>query len=556
VPSDPRDTRAGELRAETLPAPTVDTPLMAKFAAALFAAGGAMGILTAVLPHDAAMREAGILATSATALLAAAGIHAGRERLTVRSLEALVALGTVLISGAIYFAGAVTTTYAWFYLWVVLYAAYFFGHARAGLQLVLVGLSYALILLTKPSVHGALESWLVAMGTLTMAAVLFGIVRDRVALLLERLGEAATTDTLTGIANRRGFANQFELELERGERSGEPFGLIVGDLDHFKQINDRFGHHAGDEVLEAVARVLSSRARRIDTVARIGGEEFALLLPSTDARGAFMLAETLRAAVRESPRARGLTISFGVTSFPADGRTVTGLLRRADESLYAAKALGRDRAVIYSAEVVGAMSRETGGPVPGSNLATLLTLAEALDIRDPRTSRHSSTVGRYAEAMAVQLGLESARVERVRLAGVLHDIGKIGVADSTLHKPGPLDHDEWVEIRRHPEIGARLLSAPGLEDLRAWVLAHHERLDGRGYPNRIAGEEIPLEARIIAVADAFEAMLSDRPYSDGIPAQDALAELRRHAGTQFDPSVVRALEESYGALASAPGQTG
>ena len=552
VPKEGRGAPARALGTEAVPQAGVDTTLMARFAAALFAAGGAMGLLTVALPHEAEMREPGVVAASGMALIVALLVLAGRRRITVRNLEAIVVLGTLLVSAAIYYAGSVTTTYAWFYLWVALYAAYFFERARAALQIVIVALAYALVLLTKPQVHGALESWLVATGTLAMAAFLFAIVRDRVGSLLERLGEAATTDPLTGLANRRGFATQFELELERGERSGEPFGVIVGDLDHFKAINDRFGHAVGDEVLEAVARLLGGSARRIDTVARIGGEEFALLLPSTDSRGAFMLAEKLRAAIREAPHSRGLTMSFGVTSYPADGHTVEQLLRRADESLYAAKALGRDRAVIYSTEVVGAMGGgEPGAGGPSSNLVTLLTLAEALDIRDPRTARHSSTVGRYAEAMARQLGLDGKRVERVRLAGVLHDIGKIGVADSILHKPGPLDHDEWVEIRRHPEIGARLLNAPGLEDLRAWVLAHHERIDGRGYPHRLSGDDIPLEARIIAVADAFEAMLSDRPYSTGTEPEVALAELRRHAGTQFDREVVGALELSYAELALA-----
>ena len=181
------------------------------------------------------------------------------------------------------------------------------------------------------------------------------------------------------------------------------------------------------------------------------------------------------------------------------------LLRCADESLYAAKALGRDRTVIYTREIVGALASDPRAEPSsaGSSLTTLLTLAEALDIRDARTARHSDTVGRYAEAMARTLGLAPERVERIRLAAILHDIGKIGIPDSILYKPGPLTDEEWVEIRTHPEIGARLLSAPGLGDLRAWILAHHERIDGAGYPHGLSGEEIPLEARIIAVADAL-----------------------------------------------------
>jgi putative nucleotidyltransferase with HDIG domain len=222
------------------------------------------------------------------------------------------------------------------------------------------------------------------------------------------------------------------------------------------------------------------------------------------------------------------------------------LLRCADESLYAAKALGRDRTVIYTREIVGALASDPRAEpsAAGSSLTTLLTLAEALDIRDARTARHSDTVGRYAEAMAGTLGLAPERVERIRLAAILHDIGKIGIPDSILYKPGPLTDEEWVEIRTHPEIGARLLSAPGLGDLRAWILAHHERIDGAGYPHGLSGEEIPLEARIIAVADAFEAIVSDRPYRAGRSAEEALDELERCSGSQFDPEVVAALADS------------
>jgi putative nucleotidyltransferase with HDIG domain len=169
-----------------------------------------------------------------------------------------------------------------------------------------------------------------------------------------------------------------------------------------------------------------------------------------------------------------------------------------------------------------------------------LKLAEALDMRDEGTVRHSQTVGLYCARMARALGLDRGRVERIRIAGVLHDIGKIGVPESILYKPGPLTHDEWLEMRKHPEIGARLLRSAGLDDIRSWIIAHHERPDGRGYPHGLAGDAIPLEARILAVADAYEAMTSDRVYRRSIGAQAARAELRAGAGTQFDARVVAA----------------
>jgi two-component system cell cycle response regulator len=524
---------------------TSDRAMLASFLVALFVAGPTLGLIGLALPHAEDAHEVGMVAIAGVSYVIAALTYLYRRRLPEWTFEVAAGLGSLLISAGIYFSGSATTTGAFYYLWVILAAAYFFDRPRVAIQLLIVAVGYAVALALKPATPGMVQAWIVAVGTLAIAAALFVITRERVAGLVARLAQAADTDPLTELLNRRGFGKQFELELERAERAGSAVSLIIGDLDHFKQVNDRFGHQVGDQVLVQVSEVLRRHARRIDCVARVGGEEFALLLPSTDSRGAFVSAERLRYRVREALAATqpGLTISFGVASYPTDGESVERLLRCADESLYAAKAFGRDRTVIYSREVVGALaSGPDGAPAAaGSNLATLLTLAEALDIRDPRTARHSETVGRYAEAMARRLGLEPERVERIRLAAILHDIGKIGVADSILYKAGPLTDEEWAEIRNHPEIGARLLSAPGLGDLRAWVLAHHERVDGGGYPLGLSGDEIPLEARIIAVADAFEAMLADRPYRVGRPREQALAELERCGGTQFDPQVVGAL---------------
>ena len=522
-----------------------DRATLASFLVALFVAGPTLGLLSIALPHAKDAKDVGIIVLAATSYVVAALIHGYRRRLPEWGFEVAAAFGSVLISASIYLSGSTVTAAAFYYLWVILGAAYFFDRPRVAIQLAVVAAGYAVALVLKPAAPGMVQAWIVAVGTLAVAAAVIVITRERVAALVARLAEAADTDPLTELLNRRGFGNQLELELARAERSGAEVSLISGDLDHFKQVNDRFGHQVGDDVLVEVAGVLRRHARRIDCVARVGGEEFALLVPGADSGGAFVSAERLRYRVREALAERfpGLTISFGIASYPSDGESVERLLRCADESLYAAKALGRDRTVIYSREIVGALAADPQiePSSAGSSLTTLLTLAEALDIRDPRTARHSDTVGRYAEAMARTLGLAPDRVERIRLAAILHDIGKIGIADSILYKPGPLSDEEWVEIRNHPEIGARLLSAPGLDDLRAWILAHHERLDGAGYPHGLSGDEIPLEARIIAVADAFEAIVADRPYRAGRSAEEALDELERCSGSQFDPEVVAAL---------------
>ena len=332
------------------------------------------------------------------------------------------------------------------------------------------------------------------------------------------------------------------MELERATRAGRPLSVIVGDIDSFAAVNERQGHAAGDSALQLVAGDCLKWKRRIDQAARIGGEEFALLLPETDERGAFIVAERLRRATHRTfaEAAVPITISFGVASSPAHGSDPVSLLRAADRAMAAAKDLGSDRTVIYSDEVARTLA-QLGGKADGQlQLATVIALAEALDIRDTGTGQHSHTVGLYAELMARELGFEEERVERVRLAGVLHDIGKIGISDGVLSKPGPLDADEWQQMYTHPEIAARLLSRPEFDDLRAWILASHERPDGIGYPYGLSGDDIPIEARILAVADAYEAMTADRVYRPALGDEGARAELKGGAGTQFDAEIVSA----------------
>jgi diguanylate cyclase (GGDEF)-like protein/putative nucleotidyltransferase with HDIG domain len=373
-----------------------------------------------------------------------------------------------------------------------------------------------------------------------VAGLIVAYMRDRIERLVHRLTDAARTDPLTGLLNRRAFEELFELELERARRGGRNLSVLVGDLDGFKQVNDRLGHAAGDAALERLAADLEKWKRRIDAAARVGGEEFALLLPETDERGAFLVAERLRRAVLRtfSDDPLPITISFGLASWPEHGDDPELLMRAADQALYAAKDLGRDRSVIYSAEVASMLGR--GSDDGEIQLATVVSLAEALDIRDTGTAQHSQTVGRYARLMAEELGLTPDRVERIRVAGILHDVGKIGIADGVLTKPGPLDDEEWTEMRTHPQIAARLLARPEFSDLRSWILAHHERLDGSGYPEGLSDEEIPLEARVLAVADAFEAMTADRVYRSALGEEAARAELEAGVGSQFDAEVVDA----------------
>jgi diguanylate cyclase (GGDEF)-like protein/putative nucleotidyltransferase with HDIG domain len=350
---------------------------------------------------------------------------------------------------------------------------------------------------------------------------------------VERLRDLAELDPLTGLRNRRGFENGLD------DRRGR-LALVICDLDHFKRVNDTLGHPAGDDVLRRFADLLRTCTREGDAAVRLGGEEFALVLAGVGEREALTVAERLRREVAAEFHDFPVPISVSVgiaDSGPGDG--AEALVRAANRALFAAKRLGRDRCVVHHTETL-AMLDALADDRAGEQLEAAMLLAETLDLRDVATARHSETVGRYAEQIADELGLAADQIERARVAGVLHDIGKLGISDAVLLKPGSLEPSEWEEIRRHPELGARILEHANLRDIATWVLAHHERIDGAGYPRGLAGESIPLEGRILAVADAYEAMTADRPYRRALGVDEARAELVRCAGSQFDAEVVAA----------------
>ena len=520
------------------------TSLVAQVLAGLYAAGATLAALTVLLPHPPNQSNIGLLAIVANAYLLAGLLQLRAHKLPAWTLSLALAWGSTLITGVAYFSGESPSPLVFFYLWIFLYAAYFLTRREAILHVAYVGLAYGALLALRPPSDGAPAWWIVGMGTLLVAAAVIMTMRVRVEQLISRLYDAARTDPLTRLCNRRGFRELLDLELERARRSEAEMTVLVGDLDRFKEVNDRSGHQVGDTALQRVARLLDEGKRQIDSAARVGGEEFALILPNSSGEGAFVLAERLRCALRDefAEDSVPMTVSFGLATYPADGETAASLLRAADEALYAAKDSGRDRTVRHS-PLLRELVRESAGTGDLESerfLAVMLDLAEAVDLRFSGSARHSETVGRYAEMMARELGLSERHVHRVRLAGMLHDIGKVGVPDRILRKPGRLTDEEFIAIRRHPELGVQILEHPSLADVRAWVGAHHERPDGLGYPLGISGEALPLEARIVAVADAYEAMTSDRSYRDSIGHTRARAELQRCAGSQFDRHVVAA----------------
>lgn len=354
---------------------------------------------------------------------------------------------------------------------------------------------------------------------------------------LSRERAVSRADGLTGLLNRRGFEERVTQELERAERLRRPMAVAVFDCDHFARVNDVLGFGAGDDALRTMGGFIDGAKRSWDVAGRIGGDKFGVILPEVDALLAGAVGERLRTNISSELAAAGLqvTLSMGIASYPDDAGTAAEVLRIAGDAMHEAKRRGRDRTL--TAFDLKPQVADQAGPVL---LGSLLELTEALDAGYLFDHAHSKIVSHCAHLVAIELGLPPEEAERVRVAGLLHDIGKAGLPESILRKPAALSPREWDEVKRHPVIGAHMLERLRDSELQTWIRSHHERIDGAGYPDGLAGDAIPLAARILAVADSYEAMTSRRPYRQPMQVEQALTELKRCAGSQFDTDVVEA----------------
>jgi diguanylate cyclase (GGDEF)-like protein len=372
-----------------------------------------------------------------------------------------------------------------------------------------------------------------------------GLAQDRE---IERLRRVALTDPLTGLGNHRAFHEDVGAALLRADAAGTPLAIAMIDADDLKQVNDLQGHQAGDERLVATARALTDSQHESEHAYRVGGDEFVWILPAIGAWGAAGRVQVMQGALAAASGGTAtVTVGVGERGGTSDKEE---LIRRADRALIEAKRAHRPL-MLYGADI----EPRTDGPAAGDDhhAKTLATaLAMAVDAKDSYTRSHCGIVSELAARTGAELGLDPARVAQLRLAGLLHDVGKIGIPDAVLQKPGKLTPAEYELIKTHSALGREIVLAAELEAEAEWVLRHHERPDGRGYPDGLANDSIPLEAKILAVADTFEAITSDRPYQVARSIDIAFDELERNAGTQFDPECVAALRRAVGQPTGAP----
>ncbi|MFQ5927747.1 MAG: diguanylate cyclase, partial [Terriglobia bacterium] len=405
------------------------------------------------------------------------------------------------------------------------------------------------------------------------------------AFVFQKAQEQAITDGLTSVKTHRFFMEALHAEWRRATRVGRHFSLLMLDLDKFKFVNDYYGHLEGDTLLQRTGHLLEQNCRRSDVVARYGGDEFVVLMPETNAEQAYTLAEKLRTWLANDPllRDKKITTSLGLATFPTHASTPQELIQITDASMYLAKHQGGNSVVsaelyrlseqkqwqrsvleaylgvtikrlfatgpeafeeIYRRlEYITESPAGDGGQadeLPTPVLETVTSLAFAIDAKDHYTQGHSQNVARYSIALGRHLGLAEKSVEELHLAAILHDVGKFGIPERVLHKPSPLDPDEFEIMKEHAVLGARILeplrTIPAIQKI---VRHHHEYFDGTGYPDGLKGERIPLASRIIAIADAFDTMVTERTYKRSRTREEAFAELQRGAGTQFDPKLVK-----------------
>ncbi|MFT9496394.1 bifunctional diguanylate cyclase/phosphohydrolase [Anaerosolibacter sp.] len=452
----------------------------------------------------------------------------------------------------IYLTGNYSSQYKFIYLFTIITATIQFGK-KFGVAIAVLcsGIILAIDYLTFPGtmINNYFQSDLVLVGVFILTAWLIGYYVNLEKGYREYLINLANKDELTGLYNHRYFHESIRNHFNMAKKSNKAISLMLIDIDYFKYYNDLYGHTAGDLVLKEIGELLLAKGRDCDIVARYGGEEFTILMPDTDEEEAVLIGEKVREAVQnkyfsgeESLPNGKLTVSVGVSCFPGKSQSIKELINSADDALYRAKFLSKNRVESYVS-----ILDELKNDIEDEHIdliSSIKTLISVINAKDRYTYSHTMRVVMYCQLLGDKLGISDQDKKTLKFGAYLHDIGKIEIPKEVLNKRMKLTDSEWNTIKQHPANGTEIIkSVHSLENIIPLILYHHERYDGSGYPHNLKGENIPFLARVLTVADSFDAMTSNRPYNTSKSIEESIAELERCKGIQFDPLIVDAFVE-------------
>ncbi|QEK11245.1 diguanylate cyclase [Crassaminicella thermophila] len=460
-------------------------------------------------------------------------------------IEIILFIG--IFSILIIFSGVHTSHYKFIFLFIIIPTTMQFGiNYGIGVSSIcsILVLLIDYMALPRNTINIFFETDLILTGVFLLTAWSLGYYVNIEKEYRKEISQLANMDELTGVYNHRFFQEALSEKIEVSKNKKTSVALLFIDIDYFKYYNDLYGHQAGDKVLEKIGDILKNLIRKEDIVARYGGEEFAIILPNTKEEQALNIAEKIRSTIEkiefegeENLPNKKLTVSVGVSDFPNKAKSKEELIKASDDALYRAKFFNKNRVETYHSVL-----EELKKDIQQEHIdliSSVKTLISVINAKDRYTYGHTERVVIYCKMLADRLGLREEDKKILRYGAYLHDIGKIEIGKDILNKKMPLTDEEWKLLKKHPENGAEIIRAvDSLKDVIPLIFYHHERYDGNGYPKGLKGEEIPYLARILTVADSFDAMTSNRPYQSRKSFEDAIEELRRCSKSQFDPKIV------------------
>ena len=465
--------------------------------------------------------------------------------------------------GTVIFSGAYQSEYKYIFLFIITSSTIQLG-LKSGITI--AGISSLAILIMdivcmpNVAVNKNFQNDLILSGIFLLTAWPLGFYVKIEGEHISRLEDLVNKDGLTGVFNHRYFHDSLKEKIILSEKNGEPISMIFVDIDYFKHYNDLYGHQRGDEVLRTIGNILKKNIRSTDIAARYGGEEFALILPNTTEEQALLIADRIRSVIEktkfygeENQPSGVLTASMGVSVFPVKAKSDIELIKSADDALYRAKFFNKNRVETYTSILDDLKNDIDERDV--ELVTSIKTLISVINAKDRYTYGHSERVVLYSRLLAQKLSLSKEEEDTLIYGAYMHDIGKINIAQDILMKKMPLLPEEWNMLKQHPENGVEIIKpVKSLQNMIPIILHHHEKYNGTGYPGNLKGEEIPYLARVLTVVDSFDAMTSNRPYNKRKTYEEAIIELRKFSGIQFDPIIaekfIEVIEENKDRLDS------